>query len=102
MIAEELHCTVIEAKSRVDPQAFVNQLTYWETNPRLKDHINNCMANVAYTVAATNRSKGQKLVPFPDFLLDYKKAALPGRKKVDTKIRSIMGGLAKKGIKSNG
>lgn len=91
MMAEELHCTVVEAKMRLTPQEFADKLTFWETHPTMYDHINNCTANIAYTIAATNRGKG-RLVPFDKFLIDYKKAMLPDRQKVDMKIRKFLGG----------
>ena len=93
MMAEELNCTVTEAKMRLTPQEFADKLTFWETHPPMYDHINTCTANIAYTIAATNRGKG-RLVPFDKFLIDYKKAQLPSRVGVDTKLRKLLGGAA--------
>ncbi len=95
MIAEELHCTVTEAKHRVTPQEYLDKLTYWETHPPLRDHINICMAQISQSIFNTNLSRRQRAHKLDKFIIDYKKAQLPSRKKVDSKIRSILGAFAK-------
>jgi hypothetical protein len=97
MIAEEMTCTVTEAKSRTTPQEFLDKIEFWKTHPPLRDHINVCMANIAFTVANCNRSPKSKAIEFSKFLIDYKKALLPSKKKVVGKIKSILGALSKKG-----
>ena len=78
------------------PQEFINVLTYWETEPPLRDHINICLAQNTQAIFNSQLSRGQKAIKLDNFIIDYEKA-LPSRQEVSNKIRSIMGGLAKKG-----
>ena len=84
----------MEAKSRLEPQEFLNWLSYFEANPPMRDHLNNCQANICYTIAAVNKGKGQKTIPFNKFRLDYKEAAMSDKDKVNRDIRKFFGGLA--------
>jgi hypothetical protein len=97
MIAEELHCTVTEAKLRVDPQAYLDKLSFWESHPPMRDHLNICIAQVTQMTANVNRGKHQKARKLSDFIIDYKKAKLPSRKQVAGKIKNILGAFVKKG-----
>jgi len=97
MIAEEMHCTVNEAKGRLTPQDFMDKLEFWKTHPPLRDHINICMANIAYTVACVNRDPKTRPPKFDKFLIDYKKAIQPTQDEVVDKIQRIMGSFTKKG-----
>lgn len=97
MIAEELHCTVTEAKARVTPQEFTNKITFWEEHPPMRDHINYCIAQVSQLIFNSNLGRRQKAKPMHKFLIDYKRATLPSQKEVNNKINSILGGLAKNG-----
>lgn len=96
MIAEEMHCTVTEAKMRVTPQEFIDKVEYWKISPPLKNHINICMAQIAQTIANVNRGKGQRAKKLSDFIIDYKKALLPTRSQLVGKIKNILGGLGKR------
>tara|TARA_R110002020_G_scaffold125388_4_gene282606 strand:+ start:319 stop:552 length:234 start_codon:yes stop_codon:yes gene_type:complete len=64
-------------------------LSYFRFNPALKDHINFSQANIAYTIAAGNRGRGQKLIPLNEFLLDYKAAFKTDNEKMEDQIRSF-------------
>lgn len=66
-------------------------LTYWETEPPLRDHLNICLAQNTQTIANSNLGKGQKSIKLDKFIIDYEKASLPSRKTVDAKIRNIFG-----------
>lgn len=91
-----MHCTVEEAKQRLTPQAFMDLLTYWETEPPLRDHLNICLAQNTQAIFNSQLGKGQRALKLDKFIIDYQKA-LPSRKEVDLKLRTILGGLAKKG-----
>lgn len=95
MIAEELSCTVTEAKIRVTPQEFIDKLTYWEVNPPMRQHLNICIAQVCQTIANVNLGRGQKPKKLSTFIIDYKKALLPSRKEVAGKIKNILGAFKK-------
>lgn len=96
MIAEEMNCTVTEAKSRVTPQEFFDKITYWETHPPMRDHLNICMAQIAQSILNTNLGKGQKPYPLNKLIIDYKKALLPTGAQLVNKIKSVFGALTKK------
>ena len=87
-------CSVNEAKQKITPQAFIDWLTFFETNPPMREHLNNCQANIAYTIAAVNRGKGQRKSKATDFRLDYKEAIKTKEQKVTDKINKFFGGLA--------
>jgi len=95
MYAEELACTVTEAKRRGTPQEFLDKMTYWETHPPLRQHINICIAQVCQTIANVNLGRGQKAKKLSTFIIDYKKALLPSRNEVVGKIKTILGAFKK-------
>jgi len=97
MIAEELHCTVTEAKARVTPQEFLDKISYWESHPPLRDHINICIAQVCQSIYNTNLGRRQRPKKLSTFIIDYKKAHLPTKEGVVNKINTIMGAFVKKG-----
>ena len=96
MIAEQMNCTVTEAKYRVTPQEFLDQIEFWKIHPPMRDHINLCMAQVTQSIFNTNLGRGQKPYKLDKFIIDYKKALLPSRKQVVGKIKSVFGALTKK------
>jgi hypothetical protein len=51
-----------------------------------------CQANVAYTIAAVNKGKGQRQMPFNKFVLDYKEASKTDEEKTIEKIHKFFGG----------
>lgn len=53
-----------------------------------------CQANITYTLAAVNRGKSHRQIPFNKFLLDYKEANKTEQEKVQDKIHKFFGGLA--------
>jgi hypothetical protein len=65
-------------------------LNYFKFNPSLKEHINYSQANIAYTIAAGNRGRGQRLIPFEKFVLDYKEASKAENEKVEDQLRSFL------------
>jgi len=71
-------------------------MTYWETEPLLRDHLNICLAQNTQAIFNSQRAKGQSAIKLEKFIIDYEKA-LPSRKELDNKIRTILGGLANKG-----
>ena len=75
-------------------------LNYFKYNPPLREHINYSQANIAYTIAAGNRGKGQKMIPFEKFILDYKESAKTEDEQVEDQVRKIFSGLVKKDVKN--
>ena len=71
-------------------------LTYWETEPTLRDHINICLAQNTQAIFNSQLGKGQRAIKLEKFIIDYEKA-LPSKEELDLKLRTILGGLAKKG-----
>lgn len=96
MIAEEMSCTVTEAKSRVTPQEFLDKITYWETHPPMRDHLNICMAQISQSILNTRLGKGQRAYPLSKLIIDYKKAQRPTGAQLVNKIKSVFGALTKK------
>ena len=87
-------CSVFEAKERVTPQEFIDWLTFFQTNPPMREHLNNCQANITYTIAAVNRGKGQRKPKVSDFRIDYKEAIKTEQEKTLDKINKFFGGSA--------
>lgn len=97
-MAESIGCTVQEAKERVSPQEFLDWLTFWETHPTIRDHMNVCSANIAHTIANCMRGKRQKALSLSKFLVDYEKAKKKSPKQVAKTLSSfLMGQVKKKG-----
>lgn len=81
-------CTVDEAKTRVSPQAFIDWLSYWETNPSIRDMINYSQANTSRTIAAVNAKRGAS-PKLKDFLFDFDRAKMSDREKVANDVRKF-------------
>jgi hypothetical protein len=75
-------------------------INYFKFNPSLREHINYSQANIAYTIAAGNRGRGQRLIPFDKFVLNYKDALKTDDERLEEQIRECFGRLAKKDIKN--
>lgn len=73
-------------------------IEFYKTNLPLRDHINICTANIAYTIAAANRGKGQKLIKLDKFVLDFNRSVEQSKENVADGLNSFFGGLAKKGL----
>jgi len=54
------------------------------------------LAQIPQAIFNSQLGKGQKPLKHSQFIIDYEKA-LPSKKELDTKLRTILGGLAKKG-----
>ena len=62
----------------------------------MRDHINICLAQNTQAIFNSQLGKGQRAIKLEKFIIDYEKA-LPSKEELDLKLRTILGGLAKKG-----
>lgn len=97
MIAEEMGCTVTEAKNRVTPQEFIDKITFWETHPPLRDHINICLSQISQLIYNSNLGKRQRPKKMSHFYINYKKGRLAPVETRRKRAIGLLNSLVKKG-----
>ena len=90
-------CSVNEAQNRITPQEFLNWVEFYKANPPMREFINICQANIAYTISCVNRSRGQKIIPLSKFIIDLKELTKTDDEKVEDQLRRFFTGPSKKG-----